>query len=108
MDEGSLVTIPIPEGTIANCSASYKLRSTRLAMILTQLLKNAKMDDIKRILKNQFARGNGMLILNAVCDAVFSVSGLKIPNLLSELGGCVHRNKETVALGLDRLNHILN
>ena len=77
-------------------------------MILTQLLKNTKMDNIERVLENQFATSDGMLILNAMQDAVLPVSGLKILNLLTELGGCVHRNKETVALGLDRVNHILN
>ena len=76
-------------------------------MILTQLLNNAKMDDIKRLLENQFATSNGMLILNAMRDAILPASSLKIVDLLTELGGCVHRNKDTVALGLDRLNHIL-
>ena len=108
MEDGSLVTIPIPEGSIAKCNASYKLRSTRLAMILTQLLKDAKMDDTERCLEHQFATSNGMLILNAIQDAVLPISGLKILNLLTELGGCVHKNKETVTLGLDQVNHILN
>ena len=62
MDNGSLITIPIPKGSIAKCSASYKLRSTKLASILAQLLNDAKMDDIKCLLETKFATSNGMLI----------------------------------------------
>ena len=45
--------------------------------------------------------------INAMRDAILPASSLRILDLLTELGGCVHRNKETVALGLDQLNHIL-
>lgn len=66
------------------------------------------MDDIERLLENQFATSNRMLILNAMRDAILPASSLRILDLLIELGGCVHRNKETVALGLNRMHHILN
>ena len=77
-------------------------------MILTQLLNNAKMEDIERLLENQFATSNGMLILNGMRDAILPASSLRILDLITELGGCVQKNKETVALGMDRMHHILN
>ena len=77
-------------------------------MILTQLLNNAKMDDIERLLETKFATSNGMLILNGMRDAILPASSLRILDLITELGGCVQKNKETVALGMDRMHHILN
>ena len=52
MEEGSLVSILIPEGNILYYSWSYNLCSRWLALIVTQLLKDTKMEDIKHILKN--------------------------------------------------------
>ena len=96
-DGESMRDFPIPEGSLTlDISIEYRVRSTRLANILTQKLREANQNELIRTLHPTLRTNNGLLILEAIIAILLPVTTLNLLDLIDELCEITHRNEETV------------
>ena len=92
----SMTNFPVPEGKLKDTSYKYRVCSTCLANILTQILRDAKRYELICTLNPTLRTNNGLLILEAIIAILLLVTTLRLLDLIDELREITHRNEETV------------
>ena len=92
---------------IAETKESYRIRSTILSKILTELL-HIKDSNIVVSLRATSSTNNGAVLLDAIRDFLLPLENLQILDVLTDLGTCVQNNGETVEGFSSRLKNIFN
>ena len=92
-------------GDLSEASPAYCIRSTILSKILIDLL-NKKNPNIVISLCANVATNDGVKLMDSICDFLPPLDNLQILDVLTNLGGCVQQNGETVEGYCARLEYI--
>ena len=78
------------EGVVlADASRHYKARSTKLGIIMRQLLKNAGLTDVIKSLKATIETNDGILLMNSIHEHLLPLATTCILEVLTEVGLCM-------------------
>ena len=85
---------------------SYCLRSMKLYLIMTKLLRAAECQGILDQLDSQATSNDGVPLLSAAKEAILPRSSLQILDVLLDPGTCLQENGETVEAFGTRVEHL--
>ena len=77
---------------LADASKAYRARSTKLGMIMRQLLKNAGLTDVIKSLKAAIATNDGVLLMNSIHKHLLPLATTCILEVFTEVGLCLQKN----------------
>ena len=81
---------------LADASKHYQARSTKLGMIMRQLLKEAKLTDCIKSLKATIETNDGVLLMDSIYEHLLPLATTRILEVLTEIGLCLQKNEELV------------
>ena len=82
-------------GDLFEATTAYRIRATILSKILIDLL-NKKDPNIVTSLCSNVATNVGVKLLESIRNFLLPLDNLQILNVLTDLGGCIQQNGETV------------
>ena len=81
---------------LADTSKHYQARSTKLGMIMCQLLKEAKLTDCIKSLQATIETNDGVLLMDSIYKHLLPLVTTRILEVLTEIGFCMQKNGESV------------
>ena len=91
------VSIVNMEGVVlADASKHYRARSTKLGMIMRQLLTDAKLTDSIKSLKATIETNDGVLLIENIFEHLLPLATTRVLDVLTEIGHCMQKNGESV------------
>ena len=81
---------------LADASKHYRARSTKLGIIMRQLLKNAKLTDCITSLKATIETNDGVLLMDSIHEHLLLLATTCILEVFTEIGLCMQKNGESV------------
>ena len=81
---------------LADASKHYWARSTKLGMIIRQLLKDAKLTDSIKSLKAKTKTNDGVLLMDSIYKYLLPLATTRILEVFTEIGHCMQMNGESV------------
>ena len=81
---------------LADASKHYQARSTKLGMILRQLLKDAKLTYCIKSPKATIETNDGVLLMDSIYEHLLPLAITRILEVLTEIGLCMQKNGESV------------
>ena len=74
---------------LADASKHYRARSTKLGMIMRQLLNNAGLTHVIKSLKATIETNDGILLMNSIHEHLLPLATTRILEVLTEIGLCM-------------------
>ena len=95
-DIDGLSMIDIKGVDLADASKHYQARSTKLGMIMRQLLKEIKLTDCIKSPKATIETNDGVLLMDSIHDHLLPLATTRILRVLTKIGLCLQKNGESV------------
>ena len=81
---------------LADASKHYWAQPTKLGMIMRQLLKEAKLTDCIKSLKETIETNVGVLLMDGIYEHLLPLATTRILEVLTEIGLCLQKNGESI------------
>ena len=81
---------------VADATSHYRARSTKLGMIMRQLLTDAKLTDSIKSLKATIETNDGVLLMRSIFEHLLPLATTRVLDVLTEIGHCIQKNGEYV------------
>ena len=101
------VSIVEMKGVItADASNYYQVRSTKLGIIMRQLLTNAKLTDSIKPLKATIETNDDVLLMESIYKHLLPLATTCVLDVLTEIGLCIQKNGESVDHFASRMENL--
>ena len=91
---------------LADSLKHYQARSTKLGMIMRQLLNDAKLTDCIKSLKATIETNDGVLLMDSIYEYLLPLATIRILEVLTEIGHCMQKNGESVDHFASRMENL--
>ena len=81
---------------LADGPKHYRARSTKLGIIMHQLLKDAKLTDSVKSLKATIETNVGVLLMDSIYEHLLPLATTRILEVLTKIGHCMQKNGESI------------
>ena len=91
---------------VADATSHYRARSTKLGMIMHQLLTDAKLTDRVKSLKTTIETNDGVLLMESIFEHLLLLATTRVLDVLTKIGHCMQKNGESVDHFTSRMENL--